>query len=382
MRSMGWCILVAASSTACGWLSTTPADPPTPAQAAPPPAGSVATEPEADPGFRIALGSCYDQTAPDDTWDAVLALKPDLYIAAGDNVYADTEVVDGVLRFLADPQRVRDAYAALAVEPGWRRLVANVPVLAVWDDHDYGLNDAGAELPFADESQDAFLDFFRVPADDPRRFRPGIYSATRKTIDDLTVQVILLDTRRFRSPLVKQRGRPAGTGPYAPDPDTTKTMLGETQWAWLADQLRAPADLRLIVSGIQVLPTGHRFERWDELPHERERLLDLIGTTEARGVIFLSGDRHFGSVYRRAPSETGPGYPLWELTSSSLNKSFGGLPDEMAPLRVGPQVPVENIGLVDLDPAARAVRLALVDKQGAVVTEQTIPLDTLSPRTP
>ncbi len=57
----------------------------------------------------------------------------------------------------------------------------------------------------------------------------------------MRVQVILLDMRWFRSPLkiTDQRGAP-GKERYLPDPDPTKTMLGETQWAWLADELRKP----------------------------------------------------------------------------------------------------------------------------------------------
>jgi len=390
MRAAWWCVWL----TACGgWGLGEPVAPTPPPADIPPPTPSPDPDPPAavpdqaaEDVFRVAVGSCYDQHRPDGTWQSVLSLRPDLYVAAGDNVYADVEIVDGVMRFLADPQRVRDAYATLGADPGWQKLADAVPIIAVWDDHDYGLNDAGADLPFADESQQAFLDFFEVPGDDPRRQRPGVYAASTTQVDGLTIQVLTLDTRRFRSRLVKERGRPRGTGPYAPDPDPQKTLLGEDQWRWLEQRLEEPADLRLIVSGIQVLPVGHRFERWDELPHERRRLIDLISRTRAQGVVLLSGDRHFGSLYTlpsraQAGPEGGP-YPLWELTSSSLNKSFGGLPDERAPLRIGPQVAVENIGLVDVDPQARTVRLALVDKQGAVQTEQTIALDTLRTHAP
>ena len=98
------------------------------------------------------------------------------------------------------------------------------------------------------------------------------------------MQVILLDTRSFRSPLrpTDQRGAP-GKERYLPDPDPAKTMLGEAQWAWLRAQLQQPAELRLIVSSIQVLAEGHGWERWGNLPRERERLFELIAATGAEG---------------------------------------------------------------------------------------------------
>src|ERR671935_24702 len=61
------------------------------------------------------------------------------------------------------------------------------------------------------------------------------------------LQVILLDTRYFRSP-VKRSGRTV-----VPNTDPGATILGPAQWEWLERQLREPADLRLIGSSIQVV---------------------------------------------------------------------------------------------------------------------------------
>ena len=59
-------------------------------------------------------------------------------------------------------------------------------------------------------------------------------------------------------------------------------MLGAAQWAWLRAQLLQPAELRLIVSSVQVLAEGHGWEGWDNLPLERTKLLGLIDETAAR----------------------------------------------------------------------------------------------------
>lgn len=306
---------------------------------------------------RVAFGSCADQNAAQPIWATIRAAVPDLFIFAGDNVYADD--------LHADLRRLRAAYEKLGRIAGFEDLVRKVPVTAVWDDHDYGVNDSGADYPHRLGSQEVFLDFWRVAADDPRRARDGIYTQTVHGPPGRQVQIILLDTRFFRSKLT---WRP-GVG-YVPDRDPSKTMLGEAQWQWLAGALRQPAALRLIVSSIQVLPTEHRFEKWHNLPRERARLFDLIGATGANGVILLSGDRHFGAIYRL---DQGVAYPLYELTSSALNMARRSK-DTGRRHQISPAVAVDNFGLVTIDWEARTVALDLRGVDGRSRASRVIEL--------
>ena len=130
--------------------------------------GAVCASPapaqDAAPLTRIAFGSCAHQTKPQPIWDAVLDYRPELFVFLGDNVYGD--VTSAALTEL------REAYARAATVEGYAKVRATVPVLAMWDDHDYGKNDAGAEFPFKAATKQLFLDFWRVPGDDPRRTRP------------------------------------------------------------------------------------------------------------------------------------------------------------------------------------------------------------------
>jgi alkaline phosphatase D len=262
------------------------------------------------PLTRIAFGSCAEQADSQPIWDAILAYKPELFIFAGDNVYGDFSTAD------AGP--LRKAYATADAIAGYNKLRDSVSHLAVWDDHDYGLNDGGGDFPYKAVSKDLFLDFWKVPASDIRRTREGIYDSRIIGPPGMRVQIILLDVRWFRSPLklTDQRGAP-GKERYLPDPDPAKTMLGATQWAWLADELRKPAELRLLVSSIQVLAEGHGWERWGNLPLERQKLLDTIRDSRARGVVLLSGDRHIGALYREAAADMPP---LYEMTSRSTRR--------------------------------------------------------------
>ncbi len=318
---------------------------------------------------RIAFGSCADQDQPQPIWDAVLDQRPQLFIFAGDNVYGDVHS--------PDLRELRRAYDTASTLDGYNRLRRSVPHMAIWDDHDYGLNDGGASFALKAQAKELFLDFWSVPADDARRQREGLYTATVHGPVGRRVQIILLDTRWFRSPLkpTDQRGVP-GRERYVPDPEPTKTMLGPLQWQWLEAQLRQPAELRLIVSTVQVLAEGHGWERWGNFPIERQRLFDLIGETRARGVVLLSGDRHLGALYRET---AGTPYALTEITSSGINKTYPNS-REVGPNRLGTVYDGVTFGTLEVDWSAGSVELAVRGRSGEIRRQTSVKLNELMSR--
>ena len=312
---------------------------------------------------RIAFGSCADQNRPQPIWQSVLAYEPQAFLFLGDNVYGDVSS--------AGMTELKDAYEKARKIPGISKLRAQTRVLATWDDHDYGVNDGGAEFPFRAQAKALFLDHWQVPADDDRHRRAGIYFSHLQGPPGRRIQIIMLDTRSFRSALVPTgKRRPK----YAPDPDPGKMVLGAEQWAWLRAELGKPADLRLLVSSIQVLADGHGWERWGNLPAERQRLFDLLRDTRATGVVLLSGDRHFGAIYARKSAVS---YPLFEITSSSLNRPWRDA-DEKGPHQTVAAFGPENFGTIGIDWTDRTVLLALRDIAGRIVRRQVVRIDDLS----
>src|SRR5688500_13976439 len=202
---------------------------------------------QTQPLTRIVFGSCAGQDSPQPIWKHIVEANPELFLFIGDNIYADTE----------DMNLMRAKYAKLAAVPGYRKLLESCPVLANWDDHDYGANDAGAEYPRRAESQQILLDFFGEPRDSARRTREGVYDAKVFGPPGKQVEIILLDTSYFRSPLRRRKWYERGSGPYLPNMDRSTPILGEAQWKWLAEQIRVPAQVRIIVSSIQVIPADH-----------------------------------------------------------------------------------------------------------------------------
>ena len=333
---------------------------------------------EPDPAVtvrRIAAGSCIRQDKPQPIWRSVADFAPDLLLLLGDNIYGDTE----------DMAVLRKKYDVLAADPGFADVRGRVPIVAVWDDHDYGANDAGRDYPRRRESQQVFLDFFGAAADSPLRVQQGIYRAIVVGPPGRRVQLICLDTRFHRSPLVSiprlERGR--GEGPYMPTDDPDATVLGAEQWRWLVGVLAEPAELRIVLSSIQVAATDHHWEQWGNFPTERARLFRTFRDSGATGLVVVSGDRHSAEISRVAPGPNTLPYPLYDLTASSLNQPQGsGKRPEPNANRLGPRYRDPNFGTLEIDwdaPAGPTMTLTIRDVNGAVVHAEQVRIAELAP---
>jgi alkaline phosphatase D len=274
--------------------------------------------------------------------------------------------------------------------PGFAKLRQTTPLFATWDDHDYGLNDGGAGFPGAAAAQKEFCDFFQVPATSPLRSSPGVYDCVTLGPAGKRVQLILLDTRSFRSPLKKD---PANPKINVPNTEPGATMLGGEQWAWFERRLREPAEVRLVVSSISFISTEHGSEKWANFPQERARFLELLRRTQATGVVLISGDRHLAEISLLKPADGAP-YPVYDMTTSGLNQPIAKESEYRS--KNPPQGPPNryriherpytgsNFGLVRVnwDDPHPSVRLEICGLGGEVVLSQDIPLEKTSGHNP
>jgi alkaline phosphatase D len=309
--------------------------------------------------YSIGFGSCLTQERSMPIFNTIKDENYDLFLMIGDNVYGDSEREDLLeLREAYDKQR-----------QNFDNLNLNFPIEAIWDDHDYGLNDAGKEYVYKEDAKELFLDFWNIPMDDVRRSRDGLYFEWIQTIDGITVQMLFLDTRFFRDALLPtdERGAP-GKERYLPHTDTSLTMLGVDQWNWLEEKMNIQVDHRIIVSSIQFLAMGHGWEAWKTLPHERQKLIDIIDQSSSENVLILSGDRHRAGLYQLT---TNSNKNIIEMTSSSLNLSFAN-DEEAGPLRVGPTFVQENYGEILLNKTSNSLIVNLKDNQGKIIQTSDI----------
>lgn len=266
------------------------------------------TEP---PTVRIALGSCaylndgiFDRPGTpygggEEIFDQIAAATPDLMLWLGDNLY------------LREPEwtsreGINRRYRYHREHPRLQRLWSATSHIAIWDDHDFGPNDADAS--FVNKAWT--LEMFRRYWPQPYAPQPeAIYGQV--SLGD--VDIFLLDDRSFRYP---------NRWPEGPD----KAMYGEAQMHWLRRALTASnAPFKLVAGGGQFFNQANRFEAWSKFPAEQQAMRRWLDESKVPGVVFLSGDRHFAELLRI--ERTGR-YPLYELTTSPLTSGPVRRPDD------------------------------------------------------
>lgn len=331
---------------------------------------------------RIAFGSCAMQTKAQPIWSVIAEQKPDLFLFIGDAVYAD---YDGKKAYTPTEATLKRDWGMLANETHFKTFRQQVPIMATWDNHDYGKHDGGAEFGLKDITKQYFLDFFGEPEDSHRRKTLGIYDAKIFGPEGKRVQVILLDTRYFKGPFIKDKrskeekeaaGLGGSLGKYLPNTDPEVTLLGEAQWAWLKAQLEKPAEVRLLVSSTQVIPNEKAMDEWGNHPLERQRLFDLIRKTKANGGIILSGNVHFTEISQLKPFP----YPLLEFTSSGLTHTNKAYSETENSYRVAGPYAGLNFGMINIVWEAQPsplISLQAFNDQGSVVYEHQITLSQL-----
>lgn len=305
--------------------------------------------------LNLAFGSCSDQYSPNPLFAEMASSPLDAFIWLGDIVYADSE----------SPDSIALAYEMLIESGEYQELMnQDFPILGTWDDHDYGQNDAGKEWPIKEESKTELLNFLNVSQDDPIWSREGVYSS-HSFGEFNEVKLILLDTRWFRDALVEDTlTENRYTQNYEGD------VLGEKQWKWLENELQdEEAKLYIIGSSIQVLAADHGWEKWDNFPGARDRLMKNLVQANSDNVVVISGDRHFAEVSKT----TWDGKQFYDVTSSGLNHPFIAEADDNR-LRVGEVVSEINYGLLQIswEGTTPIVKAQIITEGNQIALEENI----------
>lgn len=274
-----------------------------------------------EPLTQIAFGSCINQNFPQPFWDTIASSAPNITILGGDNIYAKCTSLESC------PSTLEAAYTKQMSNPSFMGAMKALPIIATLDNHDYGINDADRNNPYKDIAKRYFMDFFQVPQTDERRTRrDGVY--TSYMYGDVkrgtSLQIILLDIRYACSEM---------GGRMDAENNDNETMLGDAQWEWLHEQFSQPADVRIVVSSIQLIATGHPFYCWNNISSkELQRFYKFISKSSFVGTtIILSGDRHVGGIYMHDlvdPKEDDPSpvngnsSVVYEITASSLTHTI------------------------------------------------------------
>lgn len=307
--------------------------------------------------FTIAFGSCNNQNLENNFWPTLTEIDPDIWIWGGDIIYSDTE----------DMHYLEKNYNQQKTNVAYSNFIKNTALLGTWDDHDYGLNDGGVEYPKKKEAQQLFLDFLDVPSNSPRRSQEGIFHSQLFNSNNYQIKVIVLDTRYFRTALIPDHET---SKRYKPIIDGEGTILGEQQWEWLEGQLQnSTADYHILMSSIQFLSAEHGFETWGNMPHEVDKLENLIQSSNTKNVIILSGDRHISEFsIKEVPNIS---YPLIDFTSSGMTHSYSNFSNEPNAYRMGQVVSQKSVGLLNFKFENNEVTFEMLGEENQILASHS-----------
>ena len=319
---------------------------------------------EKAPDFTIALGSCsYISEAALDRpgkpygsnysiFESIAKKNPDIMLWGGDNVYlreADWDSKSGIYHRYTHSRTLKE------MQP----LLARTQNIAIWDDHDFGPDDSDRSFYNKNTTQQAFKDFWanKFYGMDPNQ-KEGIFSSYNWS----DTEIFLLDNRFFKSPNKRLSGE--------------KTMLGTAQIEWLIDALTySKASFKIIVIGGQVLNTEAVFENYENYKSEKDFLLGEILTNQIKGVVFISGDRHFTELSILNRPNT---YSLYDWTVSPLTSGHGAV-DKIAKEpntnRVHGSLFAQHVfGTLSFsgEKETRQMKMSLFDKDGHELWNKTI----------
>ncbi|MFV8368602.1 alkaline phosphatase D family protein [Flavobacterium sp. LB2R40] len=315
------------------------------------------------PDFTVAIGSCsYFNETPLDRpgkaygseygiFESIAKKNPEIMIWSGDNIYlreADWDSKTGVYHRYTHSRSIKE------IQP----LLAKTQNFAIWDDHDFGPDDSDGSFYNKFLTQKAFKDFWanKSYGMNPEQ-NEGIYS----TFSWGDAQFFLLDDRFFKTPNNRITGE--------------RTVLGNTQLEWLINALSfSKASFKIIVIGGQVLNSVAEKENYSNYPKEKERLLKEILDNKIKGVLFISGDRHF-TEFSEVPRDNT--YPLYDWTVSPLTSGVASeniLQENNIYRTKGSLIAQHNFGTLSFlgSKENRQMKLTIYDTKGTPLWNKTI----------
>ncbi len=327
------------------------------------------TFPAGPASFRFAFGSCGRTGSKLGTYDRIREHRPLFFLCPGDFHYEDIKT-NRVEKFW----RAYDAVLGSRVQG---RLYREVPLVYVWDDHDFGGNasdDRALSRPAARAAYELYAPHYPLAFRGPEEPISHAFTVGR-------ARFIVTDLRSQREPVTMQDG-------------PGKTMLGKAQKEWLKRELMAANGAFPLIFWVTPVPwngttqTNHYWpvttnllgyihhetlayttnhgarpskptgDSWAWYAAEREELATFVRDQRIRGLVILHGDMHALAADdgRNTDFAKGGGAPIPVFAAAPLDQTWsikGG------PYSAGVYAPRKGegcFGLVDVIDSGDVVR--------------------------
>jgi len=310
------------------------------------------------PSFSFATGSCiyvneseYDRPGRPyggeyGIFEVMEKMQPDALLWLGDNTYlreADYFTRTGYLK----------RYTHSRAVPALQSLMAGANNYAIWDDHDFGPNDASGSWIHRDLALEVFKLFWPNPSFGYRDM-PSTFSAFNYRDCDF----IMMDNRFYRTEVDSK-----GEG----------QIFGKKQVDLMIDLLKqSRAPFKFVLSGGQLLNTAKVYENHSNYAAERAYIIKRIKEENIKNVVFLTGDRHHSEYSRLKLSN---GNTIHDFTISPLTSSANSNVNEQNDLQVeGSLIQERNFAIAKITGPrkARVLSFSFYSNTGELLENYTI----------
>jgi len=242
------------------------------------PTGQFHTFADGPMSFRVGFASCATTGSNHKIFSTLKNLEPLLFIHMGDFHY------ENIAR--NTPSLFRQAYDRVLSSPRQGSFYRSTPVAYVYDDHDFGPDDADGTSP---SKMAALQTYQQCVPHYPLSSGDGKVRTIHQAFTIGRVRILMLDVRSERSPMQMPDG-------------PNKTMLGKEQLEWLRGELhdaRQHYPLVIVVNGVPWItkntPGGK--DGWEPYSHERTIIADMIKEAKlVDRILMLSGDGHMAAI--------------------------------------------------------------------------------------
>lgn len=298
---------------------------------------------------RFGATSCLGSN--NDPWPCLSASvdeRLDFFLLLGDTIYGDNspDQFDYVEKFKTALSRY-----------GLQDCTAGTSIVATWDDHEvdnnWSWNDSGIQTKF----DDAIAAFRQALPQ--REGSAGMTGIWRKLSWGDAVDLFVLDCRGERM-----------SGDY----------ISPEQLSWLKSELSAStARFKIILNSVPIFDFSgtvigpfSQGDRWQGHPTQRDDVLGHIDSTGIAGVVWVSGDVHFGAI-GQVDQDGGLGDDQWDVIvgpAGSLVNPSAVLLQENARMPV--VIRNHNYCSFEADPDSGTLVCRFIDDDGSVIREHTL----------